>query len=156
MRKIMTAAELREHRAGEHGRNCRRSSDGYDDMNLAEETGWHALSSWGRDGWNLGDWPYVVIYTRTSGYPDTSDRVYELMQVCEGDHTEYRFDHEEDRSAALDYLFLWYAAGRDWAPLTWEQRTQLDAGKLEVDEKFRGPYRPRLEPLNPAQEGSAT
>jgi hypothetical protein len=142
----MTAEELAGHKAGEHGRDYSRSDDGYDDMALAESAGWHVLSSWGRDGWDLGDWPYVVVSVRTVN-PGTADsdgkltRVYQLQQVCEGDHTVYAFDSDEDRTRAIDYLFLWYAADRRWAPLKWEDRERLDRGELAVDDKWRG--RPR-------------
>jgi hypothetical protein len=128
----MSAAELAAHKTSEHGRDYRLSGDGYDDMDLAEKAGWRVIPSWGRDGWDLGDWPYVAIYTRDAG------DAFELMVVVEGDHTVYRFSDNADLIAAIDYLFLWYAAGKRWAPLTWEQRGQLDAGELQVDEKFRG------------------
>ncbi len=171
-RKPMGRDELAAHKVIDYGRNHGLSSDGYDDMELAERQGWRTLANWGRDGWDLGEWPYVMIYTQeTRGRFDPSascqacganltdgsgDGVnghwqnctgevprevgrFELMQVCEGDHTVYRFLTEGDREAAIDYMFLWYAAGKDWAPLTWEQRTELDAGTLEVDAKWRGP-----------------
>jgi hypothetical protein len=131
----MTATELAEHKAGAHGRDYRLSDDGYGDMEVAEKRGWRSLASWGRDGWNLGDWPYVMIYTREAG------GAFELQQVVEGDHDLYRFQTPEDRDAAIDYLFLWYAAGQNWAPLSYEDRTALDAGQYEAEDKFRGPYR---------------
>jgi hypothetical protein len=64
-----------------------------------------------------------------------------MQQIVKGDHPLYRFSSEEDRNAAVDYLFLWYAAEKCWAPLEYEDREKLDRGELEVDEKFRGPYR---------------
>jgi hypothetical protein len=95
---------------------------------------------WGRDGWDLGDWPYVVFYLKTS--LGEAGRVYELMEICEGDRTVWSFASEEDRSAALDYMFLWHAAGKhSWAPLTWEQREELDKGEMTFDPKWRGPCR---------------
>jgi hypothetical protein len=128
-RPIMTAAELREHQTASYGRDYRESDDGYSDMEAEEKRGWRALAGWGRDGWDLGDWPYVVMYTRRSG-----DK-FELMQIVEGDRTAYEFATADDRRAALDYLFLWYAAGESWAPLTYEDRARLDAGELTVDPK---------------------
>jgi len=132
----MTAAELRTHQVTQYGRDYRESDDGYSDMDAEGRRGWHPLASWGRDGWNLGDWPYVVMYTRQA-----ADH-YELMQITEGDRTVYSFGTEQERSEAIDYLFLWYAAGQRWAPLSYEQREELDAGTLEVDPMFTGPYRP--------------
>jgi hypothetical protein len=141
-RPIMTAAELAEHRVNDHGRDYALSCDGYEDMGVAEQAGWHAVGNWGRDGWDLGSWPYVVLYARvTSGRFEPHDDAgrWELMQIVEGDHTEYRFLTEADRDAAMDYLFLWYAAAKHWAPLSEEDRARLDAGTLEVDPKWRGP-----------------
>lgn len=134
-RPIMTRAELAQHEINAHGRDYEKSCDGYEDMELAESEGWSARSNWGRDGWNLGDWPYVALYTRRVG------ERFQLQQVVEGDHTVYQFDNETDRYAAIDYMFLWYAAGESWAPLSYEDRAKLDAGELTVDEKFRGPCR---------------
>ena len=66
MRKIMTAAELDGFKNGEHGRDYRISGDGYDDMGIAIKQGWTVLANWGRDGWDLGEWPYVAIYIRNT------------------------------------------------------------------------------------------
>jgi hypothetical protein len=172
-RAIMTRAELATHQADQYGRNYSESCDGYEDMEAEGKRGWTALASWGRDGWNLGDWPYVAMYVRTvntgamscktcganltDGSGDGTNghwqncttpyshgkltREYQLMQIVEGDRTAWAFGSEEDLSAALDYLFLWYAAGEDWAPLSYDDRAALDAGELTVDSKFRGGYR---------------
>ncbi len=137
-RPIMTRDELAQHHVKDHGRNYLLSDDGYGDMEVAERQGWHAIPSWGRDGWDLGNWPYVAIYTRET------DGKFEMQQVVEGDHSVYSFDSAEDREAAIDYLFLWYAAGNSqhWAPITTDQREMLDIGyPLVIPAKWRGPYR---------------
>jgi len=134
-RAIMTKTELASHHAGAHGRDYSQSCDGYEDMEAAGRQGWRVISSWGRDGWNLGHWPYVAIYMR-----EAAGR-FELQQVVEGDHDVYTFSSEADRSAAADYLFLWYAAAEHWAPVTCDQREALDIGyPLAIGEKWRGPY----------------
>lgn len=137
-RPLMSAAELATHQVTAYGRNYAESDDGYGDMAVEEDRGWHSCAGWGRDGWDLGSWPYVVIYRRK-----LPDGKFGVMQICEGDRTVYAFTSEADRDAAIDYLFLWYAAGEDWAPLRYDQRAELDEGELAVDEKFRGPYRER-------------
>lgn len=134
-RPIMTSAELAQHKVTGYGRNYNESDDGYSDMKAEEKRGWQTLASWGKDGWNLGSWPYVMIYVRTHAGK------FQLMQIVEGDRTAYEFASEDDRSAAIDYLFLWYAADLRWSPITWEQRSELDAGRLTVEDKYRGPYR---------------
>jgi hypothetical protein len=40
------------------------SGDGYDRMDSVMDRGWHAVSAWGRDGWDLGDWPLVMYFVR--------------------------------------------------------------------------------------------
>lgn len=133
-RPIMTAAELKTHHTGDTGRDYRFSGDGYSDMEHESKKGWKLVAGWGRDGWDLGDWPYVSFLVRKG------DR-FELMQIVEGDRSVWEFDTQPDLYAAIDYLFLWYSAGDDWAPITYEQREQLNLGQISVDEKFRGPYR---------------
>ena len=139
-RPVMTAAELATHQASAYGRDYSESDDGYGDMAAEEGRGWRAISGWGADGWDLGSWPYVVIYFHESGDTTIPGARYDLMQICEGDRTVYSFTSSADREAAADYLFLWYSADEDWSPVTWETRAQLDAGEIEIDPKFRGPY----------------
>lgn len=137
-RPVMTKDELAENQVLQYGRNYAESDDGYGDMAAEEGRGWRAIAGWGRDGWDLGDWPYVVIYASKMGEPG---RPFGLMQICEGDRTVYAFATEADRDAAVDYLFLWYAAGQSWAPVGYADRGWLEAGIIAVDEKWRGPYR---------------
>ena len=149
-RPVMTAAELATFRVADHGRDYRLSDDGYGDMEVANRQGWSAISGWGHDGWDLGDWPYVVISTRKVGRPlpgnDFAEaRPYQMRQTCEGDTTVYAFTSEADRDAAIDYLFIWYGVGRSydrWVAegLTYDKRADLDAGTLRVPVQFRGPF----------------
>lgn len=131
---IMGRDELARHKIGSHGRDYSRSCDGYDDMEVATAQKWNVLSAWGRDGWDLGEWPYVAISIRTL------NGKFQMQQVVEGDHDLYEFATEAERTAAIDYLFLWYSAGKSWAPLTREDRARLDAGEIVVDEKYRGAF----------------
>lgn len=132
-RPIMTRDELARHHVSEHGRNYSKSDDGYGDMEVAASDGWHAVSGWGRDGWDLGNWPYVVLSVRNV------NGSFQLQSVCEGDHTIYAFNSMADRNAAIDYLFLWYQAGLGDLDIDVDRET-LDAGTLRVDEKYRGPF----------------
>lgn len=146
-RPIMTAAELDAHRIDAHGRDYSRSDDGYSDMEVAAQEGWSAISGWGQDGYDLGDWPYVVISVREVDAPPpgarTPIRYYEMRQTVEGDTTAYRFSLEADRNAAIDYLFIWYGIGREydaWGVLGVTSREGLDAGTLRVPAELRGPF----------------
>lgn len=159
-RPIMTATELRSHQIAVHGRDYSRSTDGWSDMEVANEDGWHAVSGWGRDGYDLGDWPFVVISTRRTGRSlpgndHTEDRSFQMRQTVEGDTTVYAFGSEQDRNAAIDYLFIWYGIGRDYGDVLWcslaeiwdgdgnrtrDSRAELDAGVLRIPAELRGPF----------------
>ena len=76
--------------------------DGYDVMDRARVYRWIAVPSWGRDGWDLGTWPLVVMYHRTAG------EQYDLAYYVEGDVTVYRYASRELRDAATDCLAFWH------------------------------------------------
>lgn len=160
-RPIMTAAELAQHRVRSHGRDYSLSDDGYGDMEVAAGEKWRAVAGWGRDGWDLGDWPYVVVSLREVDHPGYTisglhiplvdgatgepAKVFEMRQTVEGDTDVYRFDTAGDRDAAVDYLFVWYGLGKEYPEwvaegLTPDKRDALNAGTLRVDARFRGPF----------------
>jgi len=76
--------------------------DGYDVMERAEAHYWSVIPSWGRDGWDLGSWPLVIMCHRTSG------GAYELAYYVEGDVRVYRYPARELRDAATDVLAFWH------------------------------------------------
>ena len=58
---------------------------GYDWMDLIEQHGWTVLSCWGSEGWDLGQWPYVMVAaTRTA---DRIGNLFGVATYCEGDVT---------------------------------------------------------------------
>lgn len=134
-RSVMGRDELLAHRVAGGSRDYSVSDDGYGDMAHAQAQGWATCSAWGRDGWDLGEWPIVSVHMRTR------DGRSEVMTIVEGDRDVYAFDSKADQHAAVDYLFLWYAASRDWSPMRGDEgRAMLDAGGASVDPKFRGPF----------------
>lgn len=135
MREIMTAAELATYHMADAARSP-MSDDGYDDMELAERAGWTTRYSWGEQGWNLGNHPYVIIQIRNR----TGNR-FEMQSICEGDHSVYRFPSDLERERAINYLFLWYQVHGDLEDELTFTREQLDAGEVEVDRKYLGPSR---------------
>lgn len=151
-RPVMTRDELQRHHTSRYGRDYSRSDDGYDDMEVAAESGWIAVPGWGLDGWDLGDWPYVAISVRNRELNPA--KRYQLLTVVEGDHDVYTFASQEDRAAAIDYLFIWYGIGKsyeDWEPLglnqVWQDgalvsdtRALLDAGELPIPARVRGAF----------------
>jgi hypothetical protein len=81
--------------------------DGYDRMDFARANRWEPISSWGRDGWDLGSWPLVVVYHRG----DT-----DLAVDVEGDITIETFPTPKERDRRTDEtaFFYWKNHDQDW------------------------------------------
>ncbi len=105
-----------------------RGDDGYDRMEAARGRGWSAVPSWGRDGWDLGAWPLVVISHRST------TEGFELAYDVEGDITVYRYPTRELRDAATDCLAFWH----------WKHQGEDSVDGVEtVDaapDRLRGPF----------------
>ena len=88
-----------------------RGGDGYDVMDaVGTPPAWVAASLWGHDGWDLGHWPYVVIYCRSHAGR------HELAYYVEGDVDTYSYATTADLYAAIDHLafFHWQSRGQKW------------------------------------------
>lgn len=114
--------------------------DGYDWQGRTENNGWHMHASWGRDGWDLGDWPYVQY----GSYAD--DGVFATLNYCEGDITIKTFATEAEMHADLDRaaLFHWLHRERDRHALEGVARRRgKDVQELTIDDlppARRGPF----------------
>lgn len=97
--------------------------EGYEFIGVGAETGWRAMAGWGVDGWDLGDWPYVIVLFRELG-----PRTFQRVIYVEGDITIETYDTAEERETATDdtAMFYWRAQGEDW----------LDRPEADL----RGPY----------------
>lgn len=82
-------------------------NDGYDWMDQINEHGWYAVSSWGEDGWDLGQWPYAVI-AATSTF-DRGGALYGVAVYVEGDVscTFYR-KREAQRAEITRHAHYWW------------------------------------------------
>lgn len=105
-----------------------RGDDGYDIMEPALARRWRAIPSWGRDGWDLGSWPLVVVYHR-----DT-DEQWQLAYYVEGDLTVYSYPSRELRDAATDCLAFWH-----WKNHEDEWVDTVDTVD-EAPDRLRGPF----------------
>ena len=87
-----------------------RGDTGYDVMEPARGHGWEAIANWGLDGWDLGSWPYVVVFHR-----DSVDG-WEIAEYVEGDLTVYRYPTRGLRDAATDCLAFchWKHQDEEW------------------------------------------
>lgn len=105
-----------------------RGEDGYDCIKAAQPHGWRAVPSWGLEGWDLGDWPLVVISHRRTSLG------FELAYHVEGDITVYRYPTRELRDAATDCLAFWHWKhdGEDWVD---------GVGSVDIaPDRLRGPF----------------
>lgn len=134
------------------------SDEGYGWMENAGHDGWKAVSGWGADGWDLGDWPYVIYMVRerieSPGTATLSQirakdslaaedhlTVFELASYCEGDCRIETYDNVHSRQAAIDQAFIWHVLhnGGDSYGLEDEVAEILSTGV--VPERLTGPYR---------------
>lgn len=112
------------------------TGDGYDWMRELPP-GWQAVTSWGSEGWTLGDPPYVV-----AAHYDGQGLgiIFGLAVYIEGDVTVTAYGSRALRNAHTDEFALdaWHQSGngpRDGLPPTGTPADRIPA-------RFRGPYRP--------------
>lgn len=107
--------------------------DGYDWISeTGPRLGFHALSAWGLDGWDLGQWPYVSLSIgRREG-------VVTVLEYVEGDLTFRDFASESDAFGFLDAcLFFWTE------PAVEALRAAVPVVPASVEglpDRFRGPF----------------
>ncbi len=76
--------------------------DGADWLSQLGEHGWRMVPSWGRDGWDLLEWPYAAV-----AHFDGEQR-YGLAIYEEGDVSVEAFAHREARDTATDRIAVQY------------------------------------------------
>jgi hypothetical protein len=79
--------------------------DGYDWMDAAATTGWHVMANWGKDGWDCGQWPYVIL-TLARG-KDEKGFFFGVTTYCEGDLTTKFFRSQERQWAYITEWCRW-------------------------------------------------
>lgn len=120
--------------------------DGYEFAAQLETTpGWRAIGAWGRDGWDLGDWPLVVIGW---GNLITHDGpIYSVVTYVEGDITIERYTEEKARLERTDELAEFYWRIGETGP----QEILTAYPESELPPEYRGPFSwARLEGEGPA------
>jgi len=75
--------------------------EGYDWMQQLSG-GWYAVPSWGSDGWDLGNWPYVIVVHYDG------DEIYGVATYVEGDITVREFPDRAQRDKETDQIALFY------------------------------------------------
>ena len=106
----LLSEEFRVHPEGFWSTAHLLGNDGYDRMTTAAQRGWNAVAAWGGQGWDLGEWPYAVIFHRTR------DGACELAENVEGDVTMYSYPTRALRDRATDAMafFHWRLHDEEW------------------------------------------
>ena len=102
--------------------------DGYGIIEASRRWNWHVIAAWGQEGWNLGEWPYVIVFFQNR------EQEYRLVLYVEGDITEYACPTRDLRNAVCDEIafFYWKHGGESWVK-------EYDSAEQAPDE-LRGPY----------------
>ena len=85
------------------------SSDGwsgYDYMERATDRGWTALALWGEEGYDFGQWPYVIGFVRV--VRDGARRLYGFGVYVEGDLTTDYYRSWDACNEAISRQAFWY------------------------------------------------
>ncbi len=104
---------------------------GYDAIEFAEWRKWKVVPSWGRDGYDLGSWPLVIVFFRNR------EERFDIAYYVEGDVVMYACPTQDIRNQIVDAIafFHW-----NWEGANWVQGIEsVD----ELPEELKGPYRPR-------------
>ena len=103
---------------------------GYEFLDHTRRAGWEIISSWGKDGWDMGSWPLVSVSQRTLAGK------YQILTYSEGDVTIETYDTEQERLTALDAIaeFYWRQLGEGPTDMARYPEGQLPA-------EYRGYYR---------------
>lgn len=100
-------------------------------------TGWHAVATWGTEGWNLGSQPHQVV----AHFDDEAlELVFGLAHYLNGGVIARAFGTREARDAATDEIAL-----NAWLMEENGPRQGLpaeDTPAAAIPARFRGPYRP--------------
>jgi len=101
---------------------------GYDIMEYAQTKRWQAIPDWGKEGWNLGEWPLAIVFFRSQA------GCYEVAQYVEGDIEVYACPSPEIRDRIVDEIAFddWKARGESWV---------AGMESIEQAQEILGPYK---------------
>ena len=83
--------------------------DGYDWMGQLSN-GWYEVPSWGSEGWDLGDWPYVIVAHYNGEVGDIGP--FGVATYVEGDLEVKEFPTRAERDSETDRIALFYWRNR--------------------------------------------
>jgi hypothetical protein len=77
---------------------------GYEWMEEGLPEGWYVEPMWGRDGWNLGSWPYVIVAL----FIDDERERYAVTTYVEGDINVRRYKSRGALYVAVNEIAEWH------------------------------------------------
>jgi hypothetical protein len=105
--------------------------DGYSMMAIAEARNWETIGGWGKAGWNLGYWPYVIIFFRDR------EGFFDVLEYCEGDVTMWACPTAEIREEITNGLALYHWKHNEYsAPDAIKEYETLE----QLPDEYKGPY----------------
>jgi hypothetical protein len=108
-------------------------NDGYDWMDVIAEHGWAVIPGWGCDGWDLGQWPCVMVAgVRTA---DSIGNLFGMATYCEGDvRTTFYRTKARFWDAVTEQAFFHWKNGQAHGP------EDLPEAAAELPSRYRMPY----------------
>ncbi len=111
------------------------SDGGYEWMDSIEEEGWWVCGAWGTDGWDLGEWPYVMVaVTKTA---DETGPLFGMATYCEGDVKTMFY-----RTQAAHWAAITAEAFNTWKMR--DNGPDMPDTLEELADEFREPYSPNM------------
>jgi hypothetical protein len=114
------------------------TGEGYGWIDATDEEGdFHVLSLWGRDGWDLGCWPYIVFAAMTHTTTEGKN-VYGYATYVEGDLAAHWYADIRECYLAISREAWWYwCSGQSDGPATLRGR---DPNKFEEIDGLCEPF----------------
>lgn len=104
--------------------------EGYDWIQSLEGSGWYEVSGWGRDGWDLGSWPYIIFAAAVAS--DEKGQLFGYCTYVEGDVTARWYRSCEARNLAISKEAFWYwASGQSDGPEALEGMDPQDFRQID-------------------------
>lgn len=84
-----------------------RSGDGYDYIDQAEAAGWTTIANWGEEGYDFGQWPYIIGFARAVDNGEGGRR-FGFGLYVEGDTTTTYYDTAAECREAISRQAFWF------------------------------------------------
>ncbi len=105
---------------------------GYEMMEIANTHGWTPVAGWGKDGYDLGSWPYLIVFV------NRRDNQHLIATYCEGDITQYQCPTDLIRNQIITEIAFYHWKHSEYsAPPNMEKYNSTE----DLPDELKGPYR---------------